>query len=76
MPKAKKVTFRSKQYQEDRSGILPPPIDFTQSTWLKKEDNEGVMSFKLRSNPTDRNTPQYEMQAKIFAMGSVEQYIW
>jgi hypothetical protein len=34
------------------------------------------MSFKLRSNPTDKNSPQYEMQAKVFATGTVEQYIW
>jgi hypothetical protein len=76
MPKAKKKSFRSNKFQEDRSGVLPPPIEFTPSTWFKKEDDEGVMSFKLRSNPTEKNSPQYEMQAKIFATGSVEQYIW
>jgi hypothetical protein len=61
MPKAKKVTFHSNKFQEDRSGILPLPIGFTPSPWYKKEDNEGVMSFKLRLNPTDKNSLQYEM---------------
>jgi hypothetical protein len=75
MPKAKKVTFRSNKVQEDRSGVLPPPIGFAPSPWYKKEDDEGVMSFKLRSNPTDKNSLEYEMQAKIFDTGSVEQYV-
>jgi hypothetical protein len=75
MPKAKKVTFRSTTNFKDRSGVLPPPIDFSPSLWFKKDDDDGVMSFKLRSNPTDKNSPQYEMQAKIFATGTPEQYI-
>jgi hypothetical protein len=76
MPKSKKVTFRSNKFQGDPSGVLPPPIGFTPSPWYKKEGDDGVMSFKLRSNPTEKNSPEYEMQAKIFATGSVEQYIW
>jgi hypothetical protein len=75
MPKSKKVTFRSEKFQGDPSGVLPPPIGFTPSPWYKKEGDDGVMSFKLRSTPTDKNSPEYEMQAKIFATGSVEQYI-
>jgi hypothetical protein len=75
MPKAKKVTFRSSTNFKDRSGVLPPPIDFSPTLWSKKDDDEGVMSFKLRSNPSDRHSPQYELQAKIFATGSTEQFI-
>jgi hypothetical protein len=75
MPKAKKVTFRSSKFQEDRSGILPLPIGLTPSPWYKKEDDKGAMSFKLCSNTTDKNSPQYGIQAKIFATGLVEQYI-
>ena len=75
MPKAKKVTFRSGTNFKDRSGVLPPPIDFSPSLWHKKDDDDAVMSFKLRSNPTLSKSPQYEMQAKIFATGTTEQFI-
>jgi hypothetical protein len=43
--------------------------------WHKNEGEDHVMSFKLRSNPTDKNSPVYELMAKSFATGSVEQFI-
>ena len=74
--KAPKKTFHGNKRRKERTGVVPPPITFTPSTWYKKEDDESVMSFKLRSNPSEKKSPVYDMQAKSFASGSVEQYIW
>ena len=76
--KSPKKTFRNnkKQENQERYGVVPPPISLEPSTWIKHDDDDHVMSFKLRSNPTDKNSPEYEVQAKSFATGTVEQYIW
>ena len=55
--------------------MIPPPIGFSPSTWFKKDDDESVMSFKLRSTPSNKKSPVYDMQAKSFATGTVEQFI-
>jgi len=73
--KSPKKSFRSNHFKNDRSGAVAPPITFTPSTWYKKDDDEGVKSFKLRSTPTEKKSPVFDMQAKSFATGSVEQFI-
>jgi hypothetical protein len=74
--KSPKKTFRTNKHKKQRSErVVPPPIEFTPSSWYKNEGDEYVMTFKLRASPTEKNSPVYEMTAKSFATGSVEQFI-
>ena len=73
--KVPKKSFRTNKHKQGSSGVVPPPIAFKPSLWHKNEGEEHVMSFKLRSNPTEKNSPVYELMAKSFATGSVEQFI-
>jgi hypothetical protein len=68
-----KVTFHINKHQQERSGILPLPINFTPSTWFKKEGDDSVMLLKLCSNPTNKNASQYKMQSKFIATTMMEQ---
>ena len=74
--KVPKKTFRTcKHKQQATERVVPPPIEFAPSPWYKNEGNEYVMSFKLRASPSEKNSPVYEMTAKSFAMGWVEQFV-
>jgi hypothetical protein len=73
--KVPKKSFRSNKARQAPTGVVPPPITFKPSTWYKNDSDEHVMSFKLRSSPTEKSSPVYEVTAKSFATGSVEQFI-
>ena len=73
--KVPKKSFRTNKHKQGSSGVVLPPITFKPSYWHKNEGEEYVMSFKLHSNPTEKNSPVYKLMAKSFATGSVEQFI-
>ena len=61
---------------QERIGVVPFPISFPSMTSYKNEDDNSVMSLKLCSDPTDKNIPQCDMQAKLLATSVEEQFIW
>ena len=72
MKKSKTKTFRSNKHKVQMHGIIPPPINMKRSMWTKGDDDQNVVTFKLRSNPTNKNSQEYELKAKSFSHGTVE----
>ena len=70
----KKKTFRSQKHKIQMHGMIPPPINMKQTTWMKN-DNDNLVITKLRSNPTKKNSQEYELKAKSFSSGTIEQFI-
>jgi hypothetical protein len=54
---------------------IPPPILFKRSLWNKDAEDAEVTTFKLRSNPTDKDSQLYELRAQSFSNGTPEQFI-
>ena len=71
----KKKTFHSCKFKIQMPGVIPPPINMMRATWTKNNDDDLVITFKLRSNPTKKNSQEYKLKAKSFSSGSVEQFI-
>ena len=74
------VTFRSKtkkpmNWYSNRMNTIPPPILFKQSLWNKDAQGTDTSTFKLRWNPSDKDSQLYELKAQSFAAGTVEQYM-
>ena len=74
------VTYRSRSqkptnWYSNRMNTIPPPILFKRSLWNKDVEGADTTTFKLRSNPSDKDSQLYELKARSFASGTVEQYI-
>ena len=74
------VTFKSKTrkpqgWYSNRVNTIPPPILFKRSLWNKEAEDAESTAFKLRSNPTDKDSQVYELKARSFAHGTPEQFI-
>jgi hypothetical protein len=74
------VTYRSRtkkpmNWYLNRVNTIPPPILFKRSLWNKDAEGADTSTFKLRSNPSDKDSQLYELRARSFAAGTVEQYI-
>ena len=74
------VTYRSRtkkptNWYSNRANTIPPPILFKQTQWNKDVQGADTTTFKLRSNPSDKDSQLYELKARSFASGTVEQYI-
>jgi hypothetical protein len=67
-------TRKPKNWYSNRLNTSPPPILFKRSIW-KKDDDNAITTFKLRSNPTRADSQQYELKARSFSTGTVEQFI-
>jgi hypothetical protein len=70
-----KKTPKPKTWYSNRVNVVSPPIRFKRATWSKNADDGAVSSFKLRCNPTNTDSLQYELKVRSFNTGSVEQYI-
>jgi hypothetical protein len=55
--------------------VTPPPIPYQCCERSKDKDNENVSVFKLRTNPTNEDSPTYDMKALTFSTGTVEEFI-
>jgi hypothetical protein len=75
MVTVKSKTQKPKNWYSNRINVVPPPIQLKRVTWSKDADDGAVTSFKLRCNPTDSNSLQYELKVRSFGTGTVEQYI-
>lgn len=74
------VTYRSRtkkptNWYSNRVNTIPPPILFKRSLWNKDAEGADTSTFKLRSNPSEKDSQLYELKARSFAAGTVEQYI-
>jgi hypothetical protein len=74
------VTFKSKirkpqGWYSNRVNTIPPPILFKRSLWNKDAEDAESTAFKLRSNPTDKDSQLYELRVRSFANGTPEQFI-
>jgi len=65
---------KPKDWYSNRNAV-PPPILFKRSHWAKDTDNAMVSTFKLRCNPTQADSQLYELKARSFDTGTVEQFI-
>jgi hypothetical protein len=54
---------------------IPPPIRFKRSLWNNDAEDAESTAFKLRSNPTDKDSQLYELGARSFTDGTPEQFI-
>jgi len=75
------VTFKTrstkpKTWYSNRFNTIPPPILFKRSLWSKDAEGADTSTFKLRSNPSDKDSQIYELKARSFAAGTVEQFIF
>jgi hypothetical protein len=75
------VTFKMrskkpKTWYSNRFNTIPPPILFKRSLWNKDAEGADTSTFKLRSNPSDKDSQIYELKARSFAAGTVEQFIF
>jgi hypothetical protein len=58
-----------------RSVQALPPIPYERCERSKSKDNENVSVFKLRTNPSNDDSPTYDLKALTFKAGSVEEFI-
>jgi hypothetical protein len=75
MVTVKSKTQKPKNWYSNCINIFPPPIQLKRANWSKDADDGAVTSFKLRCNPTDSSSLQYELKVRSFSTGTVEQYI-
>ena len=68
-------TQKPKNWYSNHINVVPPPIQLKRATWSKDADDGAVTSFKLRCNPTDSSSLQYELKVRSFGTRMVEQYI-
>ena len=61
--------------QFKKNGLQAPPIPYEQQECSKDKDREDVSTFKLRTNPTDKDSQIYDMKVLTFKSGTVEEYI-
>ena len=61
--------------QFKKNGLQPPPIPYERQERSKDKDREDVSTFKLRTNPTDKDSQIYDMKVLTFKSGTVEEYI-
>jgi hypothetical protein len=66
------VTFKMrskkpKTWYSNRFNTIPPPILFKRSLWNKDAEGADTSTFKLRSNPSDKDSQIYELKARSFA---------
>jgi hypothetical protein len=52
-----------------------PPIPYERCERSKSKDNDNVSVFKLRTNPSNDDSPTYDLKALTFKAGSVEEFI-
>jgi len=71
----KTKTRNPKGWYSSRQNIVPPPILFKRSVWSKDAEDGEITTFKLRCNPTDKDSQHYELKARSFSTGTVEQFI-
>lgn len=74
MVTVKMKTRKPKDWYSNRNAV-PPPILFKRSVWTKDTDSAMVSTFKLRCNPTESDSQVYELKARSFDTGTVEQFI-
>lgn len=67
---------KPKGWYLNQQNTVSPRIHFKQSIWSKDtEDGDEVTTFKLRCNSTERDSQHYELKARSFSTGTVEQFI-
>jgi hypothetical protein len=71
----KSNTRKPQGWYSNHMNTIPPPILFKRSLWNKDAEDAEVTTFKLRSNPTDKDSQLYELRARSFSNGTPEQFI-
>jgi hypothetical protein len=69
-------TKKPQNWYSNRLNTIPPPIVFKRSLWNKEAEGADTSTFKLRSNPSDKDSQLYELKARSFAAGTVEQFLY
>ena len=74
------VTFKSKTrkpqgWYSNCVNMIPPPILFKRSLWNKDAEDAETTTFKLCSNPINKDSQLYELRAQSFSNGTPEQFI-
>jgi hypothetical protein len=75
MPTVLSKVKKPNNYYNAKQHTIPPPIAIKRAKWVKDAEDNAVTVFKLRSNPTQAKSQLYEMKARSFSTGSVEQFI-
>ena len=55
--------------------MQPTPIPYERQERSKDKDNEDVSIFRIRTNPTDKDSQTYDMKVLTFHTGSVEEFL-
>ena len=58
-----------------KHGIQAPPVPYERARRLKDKDDEEVSVFKLRTNPSDKDSQTYDLKVLTFKSGSVEEFL-
>jgi hypothetical protein len=61
--------------QFKKNGMQPIPIPYDRQERLKDKDNEDVSVFRIRTNPTDKDSQTYDMKVLTFHTGTVEEFL-
>jgi hypothetical protein len=55
--------------------MQPVPIPYDRQERLKDKDNEDVSVFRIRTNPTDKDSQTYDMKVLTFHTRTVEEFL-
>jgi hypothetical protein len=61
--------------QFKKNGMQPVPIPYDRQERLKDKDNKDVSVFRIRTNPTDKDSQTYDMKVLTFHTGTVEEFL-
>jgi len=61
--------------QFKKNGMQPPPIPYLQAERSKDKDNEDVSVFKLRTDPSNKDSQTYDTKVLTYHSGSVEEFL-
>jgi hypothetical protein len=70
-----KVHINTKKPTKDWTELFPPPIKYERPERSKDIPDEDWATFKLRTNPTDKDSQTYELRVLLFEHGPVEEFI-
>jgi hypothetical protein len=61
--------------QFKKNGMQPVPIPYDRQERSKDKDNEDVSVFRIRTNPTDKDSQTYDIRVLTFHTGTVEEFL-
>jgi hypothetical protein len=69
------VTKNLSANQFKKNGMQPAPIPYDRQERSKNKDKEDMSIFRIRTNPTDKDSQTYDMKVLTFHTGTVKEFL-